>query len=74
MKDDKSIYGKFPCPAKSHAKFPAESAVITPPSDHTIRPAGLTVKVLAHDLKCAPVIINGGDWVDLLTSKEYILK
>lgn len=49
-------------------------ALISAPSNTCIRPAGLTVKVLAHDPKCAPVPINGGDWVDLLTSKTYHLK
>ena len=49
------------------------SAVISAPNNTCIRPAGLIVKVLAHDPKCAPVIINGGDWVDLLTSNEYTL-
>lgn len=39
-----------------------------------IRPAGVTVDILLHDTLCEPVQVNGGDWIDLLTSKEYILE
>jgi dUTP pyrophosphatase len=52
----------------------AVKALISAPSNTYIRPAGIPIEVLAHDQKCIPVIINGGDWVDLLTSKAYHLK
>ena len=38
-----------------------------------IRPAGIPIDVLLHDKWCSPVHVDNGDWIDLLTSKEYKL-
>lgn len=52
----------------------ALKALISAPSNKYIRPAGIPIEVRLIDFGCEPVSHDNGDWVDLKTSGEYLIK